>query len=64
MQARCIYHLRSAFESGDHSCKVTIHNFAFGPTTIIVKEGTIVAWTNSDSLYHTEIDGMAIVTDA
>lgn len=39
--------------------KVTIQNFAFAPSSIIVKKGTTVTWTNEDSVAHTvaETDG-------
>jgi plastocyanin len=32
---------------------VAIANFAFSPTTLTVKAGTTVTWTNSDSATHT-----------
>jgi plastocyanin len=32
---------------------VTIDNFAFSPTSITVKKGTTVTWTNKDSATHT-----------
>jgi plastocyanin len=32
---------------------VAIKGFAFGPTTITVKVGTKVTWTNQDSVVHT-----------
>ncbi len=32
---------------------VAIQNFAFSPTTIKVKKGTTVTWTNNDSVGHT-----------
>jgi plastocyanin len=38
---------------------VTIQNFAFSPSSITVKKGTKVTWTNKDSVAHTvnETDG-------
>ena len=33
--------------------KVAIQNFAFTPSSITVKVGTTVTWTNSDSVAHT-----------
>lgn len=33
--------------------KVNISNFAFMPTDITVKKGTIVTWANNDSVAHT-----------
>lgn len=40
---------------------VTIHNFAFSPAAITVKVGTVVTWTNQDSIAHTvtETDGLS-----
>ena len=35
------------------SNKVTITNFSFSPTDVIVKKGTTVTWTNNDSVQHT-----------
>ncbi len=32
---------------------VTIQDFAFGPSTLTVKKGTTVTWTNKDSAPHT-----------
>lgn len=32
---------------------VTIQNFAFSPSTITVKKGTNVTWTNNDEVAHT-----------
>jgi plastocyanin len=32
---------------------VQIHNFSFGPGTLTVPAGTIVTWTNLDSVAHT-----------
>ena len=39
--------------------KVTISNFAFSPSSITIKKGTTVTWTNQDSVAHTivETDG-------
>jgi plastocyanin len=33
--------------------KVSIQNFAFSPTSITVKVGTAVTWTNNDTTQHT-----------
>jgi plastocyanin len=33
--------------------KVTIHDLAFSPTSITVKKGATVTWTNNDSTAHT-----------
>ena len=33
--------------------QVSIQNFAFSPTTINVKVGAKVSWTNQDSVSHT-----------
>ena len=33
--------------------QVVINNFAFGPTTLTVKRGTTVTWTNKDGDAHT-----------
>jgi plastocyanin len=33
--------------------KVSIANFAFSPSSITVKKGTTVTWTNNDSAPHT-----------
>ena len=33
--------------------KVAIQNYAFSPTSIKVKVGTKVTWTNQDSVHHT-----------
>jgi plastocyanin len=33
--------------------QVSIQNFAFSPTTINIKAGTKVSWTNQDSTSHT-----------
>lgn len=40
---------------------VTIQNFAFSPANISVKAGTMVTWTNKDSVAHTvtETDGQS-----
>lgn len=38
---------------------VSISNFAFSPSTITVKKGTIVKWTNNDSAPHT-VTGISI----
>ena len=32
---------------------VTIHNFAFGPSSIVVNVGDTVTWTNQDGVAHT-----------
>jgi len=32
--------------------RVTISNFSFAPTTLKVKKGTTVTWTNQDSIKH------------
>ena len=39
--------------------KVSINNFSFSPSSITVKKGTTVTWTNHDSVAHTvtESDG-------
>lgn len=41
------------------SSVVTIQNFTFSPSTIEIKKGTTVTWTNKDSVTHTvtETDG-------
>lgn len=31
---------------------VTLSNFSFGPMVITVKAGTVVTWTNQDSVHH------------
>lgn len=31
---------------------VTIKNFAFDPTSLVVKTGTVVTWTNEDTAVH------------
>lgn len=38
---------------------VSINNFIFSPSSITVKKGTTVTWTNNDSVSHTvtEMDG-------
>lgn len=33
--------------------EVTISNYSFGPTTLTVKVGTTVKWTNQDTVAHT-----------
>ncbi len=33
--------------------KVTIASYAFGPSTITIKAGTTVTWTNNDAVSHT-----------
>ncbi len=33
--------------------QVSIINFAFNPTTLTIKRGTRVTWTNQDSVQHT-----------
>lgn len=40
---------------------VTIQNFAFTPSSITVKKGTKVTWTNKDNVTHTvnETDGQS-----
>lgn len=35
---------------------VVIQNFAFGPSSITVKKGTKVVWTNKDSVTHTVVE--------
>ncbi len=37
--------------------KVTIANFAFSPSSLTVKRGTTVTWTNTDSAPHTVTGG-------
>ena len=32
---------------------ITIKNFAFEPSTLVVKTGTVVTWTNQDAVPHT-----------
>jgi plastocyanin len=32
---------------------INIQNFAFSPSTLTVKKGTVVTWTNNDSAPHT-----------
>lgn len=32
---------------------VTIQNFTYNPTPLVVKKGTTVRWTNNDSMDHT-----------
>jgi plastocyanin len=32
---------------------ITIKNFAFGPSTLTVKTGTVVTWVNNDGATHT-----------
>jgi len=41
---------------------VTIQNFAFSPSTLTIKPGTTVTWTNKDSVPHnvTSTDGPGI----
>jgi len=36
--------------------KVTISNFSFSPSSITVKKGTSVTWTNHDSVAHTVVE--------
>ena len=35
---------------------VSIDNFTFGPTTLMVKAGTTVTWTNRDDIPHSVVD--------
>jgi plastocyanin len=37
--------------------EVPIQNFAFNPTTLTIKVGTTVKWTNMDSATHTVTSG-------
>ena len=37
--------------------EVPIENFAFNPTTLTIKAGTTVKWTNKDSATHTVTSG-------
>src|SRR5437588_10621585 len=36
-----------------HVVNVSIHNFAFGPTRLVVSPGTRIVWTNKDGDPHT-----------
>jgi plastocyanin len=36
--------------------KVSISNFSFSPSSITVKKGTTVTWTNHDSIAHTVVE--------
>ena len=38
--------------SQTQSNAITIKNFAFSPTTLVVKKGAAVTWTNNDSAPH------------
>ncbi len=43
-----------AMEAMEHEGdSVEIKNFAFGPSSITIKKGTTVTWTNKDSVGHT-----------
>ncbi|MCL4418094.1 MAG: cupredoxin family copper-binding protein [Actinobacteria bacterium] len=37
----------------NQSSKVDIKNMSFSPTSVMVKVGTMVTWTNNDSVTHT-----------
>jgi len=39
--------------STSQASSVSISNFAFSPTSLTVKKGTTVTWTNNDSVPHT-----------
>jgi plastocyanin len=39
---------------------VTLANFAFSPTTLTVKVGTTVTWTNKDSTSHTVVSDTGV----
>lgn len=49
----------SSSSSAQATNKVAISNFSFSPSSITVKKGTTVTWTNHDSAAHTvaETDG-------
>jgi len=38
--------------NGGSTASVTIQNFAFSPSTLSIKPGTTVTWTNKDSVPH------------
>ncbi len=40
-------------EAAENLGVVTIRNFSFGPSTITIKVGDSVTWTNSDAVTHT-----------
>jgi amicyanin len=46
-------YMRQGFAASDAKAAVTIDNFAFSPTTLTVKRGTTVTWTNKDDDVHT-----------
>ena len=39
--------------ASEQSSTITIKNFAFNPTSLNIKKGTTVTWTNEDSVTHT-----------
>jgi plastocyanin len=46
-------YMRQGFAASDAKAAVTIDNFSFSPTTLTVKRGTTVVWTNKDDDVHT-----------
>src|SRR5476651_2588013 len=52
---------QSPSQSAQTTSNISITNFAFNPATVTVKKGTIVTWTNKDSVGHTvtETDAQA-----
>ncbi len=43
----------SGSTASDGNATVTIENFAFSPTSVEIKTGGSVVWTNNDSVTHT-----------
>jgi plastocyanin len=38
------------------SVEVKIDNFTFAPTTLVVRKGTSITWTNRDDIPHTVVE--------
>jgi plastocyanin len=38
------------------SVEVRIDNFTFAPTTLVVRKGTQITWTNGDDIPHTVVE--------
>ena len=49
---------QSPSQSSQTTSNIAITNFAFNPATVTVKKGTVLTWTNNDSVGHsvTETD--------
>jgi plastocyanin len=50
----------AAYTGAVNEIKISAHNFMFAPTTIAVRAGATVTWTNMDQEPHTVVSDMGL----